>query len=89
MHAFAEAVRALEGHLAGEYDETLVTRESALRATRIASSISASDEDLVFSHLLGQIRSTTVDLLRTTGIDRDEAITRMLAAAADGRAGMA
>jgi hypothetical protein len=89
MHAFAEAVQALEGHLAGEYDETLVTRESALRATRIASSIRARDDDLVFMHLLGQVRSTTVDLLRSTGIERDEAITRMLAAVADGRAGMA
>lgn len=89
MQAFAEAVLSLEGHLAGEYDETLVTRECALRATRLASSISSPDEDLVFTHLVGQVRSTTVDLLRTTGIDRDEAITRMLSAVADGRAGMA
>lgn len=89
MLAFADAVGSLEGHLAGEYDETLATRGAALRAARIASSIRAAEDDLVFMHLLGQVRSTAVDLLRATGTPRDEAITRMLDAVADGRSGMA
>ncbi len=89
MLAFADAVRSLEGHMAGEYDETLATREHALRASRLASSIEAPDDDLVFTHLLGQVRSTTVDLLRATGMGRDEAITRMLGAVAAGRSGHA
>jgi uncharacterized membrane protein YccC len=89
MRAFASSVRALEGHLAGEYDETLVARDSALDAVRIASSIAAAEDDLVFTHLLGQVRSTAVDLQRATGRSRDEAITRMLDAVALGRAGMA
>lgn len=89
MDAFAEAVRSLEGHLAGEYDETLSVRDCALRATRLASSILAPDDDLTFTHLLGQVRSTTVDLLRSTGVSRDEAISRMLDAAREGRTGLA
>ncbi len=89
MRAFAASVRALEGHLAGEYDETLVARDCALDAVRIASSIAAADEELVFTHLLGQIRSTAVDLQRATGRSRDEAITRMLDAVTQGRAGLA
>jgi uncharacterized membrane protein YccC len=89
MQAFADAVDSLEGHLAGEYDETLATRTAALRAARIASSIDADADDLVFTHLLGQVRSTAVDLLRATGCSRDDAITRMLDAVAAGRAGEA
>ncbi|MCB0878518.1 MAG: FUSC family protein [Thermoleophilia bacterium] len=89
MQAFADAVQSIEGHLAGEYDATLVTRDAALRASRIASSIDAHEDDLVFTHLLGQVRSTTVDLLRVTAMPRGEAITRMLAAVTAGRAGQA
>lgn len=89
MRAFAGSVRALEGHLAGEYDETLAARDCALDAVRIASSITPSDDELVFTHLLGQVRSTAVDLQRATGRSRDEAITRMLDAVTKGRAGLA
>jgi uncharacterized membrane protein YccC len=89
MQAFATASRALDGHLAGEYDETLATRAAALAATRIASSIIVAEDDLVFVHLLGQVRSTTVDLLRSTGLSRDEAISRMFEAVEAGRAGLA
>jgi hypothetical protein len=89
LRAFSSSVRALEGHLAGEYDETLAARDNALDAVRIASSIVAPDVPLVFTHLLGQTRSTAVDLQRATGRSRDEAITRMLDAVAKGRAGLA
>lgn len=89
MQAFARAVRALEGHLAGEYDETLAARDGALDAVRIASSIAEQADELVFTHLLGQVRSTAVDVQRATGLSRDEAITRMLDAVAKGRAGLA
>jgi len=85
MLEFAAAVRALDGHLAGEFDATLLARASAARATRIAASAPPHAEDLVFTHLVGQIRSTTVDLLRATGLSRDVSITIMLTAVADGR----
>lgn len=87
MLEFAQAARALEGHLAGEYDATLVARGCAARATRLAAAASspADDDDLVLTHLVGQVRSTTVDLLRVTGMTRDEAITTMLRAVEDGR----
>ncbi|MBC7461601.1 MAG: FUSC family protein [Thermoleophilia bacterium] len=82
---FARAVYALEGHLDGEYDATLASRAAAARATRVAIAAPVHDEDLLMGHLVGQIRSTTVDLLRATGLSRDEALTVMLAAVAEGR----
>jgi uncharacterized membrane protein YgaE (UPF0421/DUF939 family) len=86
MLEFAAAARALEGHLTGQYDATLLARDSALRATRIAASASTADDALVFTHWIGQVRSTTVDMLRATGMTRDEAITRMLEAVQEGSA---
>lgn len=85
MIEFATAVRALEGHLAGEFDETLVARGAAVRATRVVASAPPAEDDLVFTHLVGQVRSTTVDLLRATGMGRDAAITEMLRAVSGGR----
>ncbi|MCW2960301.1 MAG: rane protein-like protein, partial [Thermoleophilia bacterium] len=85
MLEFASAVRALEGHLEGAFDETLAARAAAVRATRIAAAATPPEDDLVFAHLVGQIRSTTVDLLRATGLPRDQAITAMLAGVSEGR----
>lgn len=86
MLAFADAVRALEGHLDGDYDATLRARTAAIRACRVAASAPSHEDDLVFTHLVGQVRSTTVDLLRATGLERSDAITRMLESVAEGRA---
>ena len=73
------AVRALDGHLAGEYDSTLAARDHARRGVRLAAAVPVPpEEELVFTHLVGQIRSTCVDLLRATGMDRGAAITSML-----------
>lgn len=85
VREFAAAARALEGHLAGEYDETLRARTHACRASRLAASAPSGEDDLVLTHLVGQVRSTTVDFLRATGMTRDEAITSMLQAVAEGR----
>jgi uncharacterized membrane protein YgaE (UPF0421/DUF939 family) len=84
MLEFASAARALEGHLTGAYDATLLARDSALRAARIAASAATPADALVFTHWIGQVRSTTVDMLRATGMTRDEAITRMLDAVHEG-----
>lgn len=86
MLAFADAVRSLEGHIDGDFEATLHARTSALRACRVAASAPSHEDDLVFTHLVGQVRSTTVDLLRATGMERSDAITRMLEAVAEGRA---
>lgn len=85
MREFATAVRALDGHLDRRFDSTLEARGAARAAARIAAAAPVHDDDLVFSHLVGQIRSTTVDLLRATGMSRDEAITEMLESVAEGR----
>ena len=86
MQQFARATRALDGHLNGEFDETLIARDGAARATRLAIAAPAPEEDdLLVAHLVGQIRSTTVDLLRATGLVRNDALTIMLAAVREGR----
>lgn len=85
MRSFAVAVRALEGHVDGLFDATLAVRSAALRASRIAASAPAHDEVLLLTHLVGQIRSTTVDILRCTGLDRSDAIELMLTAVEEGR----
>jgi hypothetical protein len=87
MREFANATRALEGHLAGRFDDTLEARNCALRATRLSAHDPTGGEHIVLGHLVGQIRSTTVDLLRATGIPRNEAISSMLDAVAEGRGG--
>ena len=85
MREFAGAARALEQHLEGDHAGTVTARAAAARASRLAAAAPAFDEELVFTHLVGQVRSTSVDLLRATGLSRDDAITRMVEAVAEGR----
>jgi hypothetical protein len=76
--ALARSVRALDGHLAGEYDATLAARAHATTAARRAASVQHHVDDVVVLHLVGQMRSTVVDLLRATGMSRSSAIDVML-----------
>jgi len=50
------------------------TRRFALEAAEGATSVLAEHNDLRTSMLVGQIRSTAVDLLRASGMDRTEAL---------------
>jgi hypothetical protein len=47
--------------------------EPAVRAARDASAVLEQTTNLSVSVIVGQIRSTAVDLLRTTGMDPQEA----------------
>lgn len=51
--------------------------EPAVQAARHASSVLEQTTNLSVSVIVGQVRSTAVDLLRTTGMDPEEARTRI------------
>jgi uncharacterized membrane protein YgaE (UPF0421/DUF939 family) len=72
LHDLAAAVRALEAALE---DETQVqtVRDAALRAAARATRVLEGTGNLSVSVLVGQVRSTAVDLLRGTGMSYDEA----------------
>src|SRR4051794_10206570 len=72
LRDLAIAVRALEGALA---DETQIqaVREAALRAAAGATRVLEDTGNLSVSVLVGQVRSTAVDLLRGTGLSYEEA----------------
>jgi uncharacterized membrane protein YgaE (UPF0421/DUF939 family) len=69
----AEAVRALSAGLTGDPDaeeaNLRAVRETALAAVRRASGVLTPATPIPFVGIVWQIRSTTVDLLRGTGMD--------------------
>jgi hypothetical protein len=69
----AEAVRRLEGTLAADGDATAV-REPALRAAAQATFVlEQQTANLSVSAIVVQVRSAAVDMLRASGLARDEA----------------
>ena len=76
----AAAVRALEPALEG--GEQTAIREPALRAAATASRVLEDTGNRSVSVIVGQIRSTAVDLLRGSGLEREAAIAAVLDAAA-------
>ena len=68
----AGAVRALGTQLAEPGGE-LAVRRAALRAASTATSLLREDPDLSSVVIVGQIRSTAVDLLRGSGLGAEEA----------------
>jgi uncharacterized membrane protein YgaE (UPF0421/DUF939 family) len=72
LRELADAVRRLEGTLDEGGDETAV-REPALRAAARATLVLEQTANLSVSVIVVQVRATAVDLLRGSGLDRDEA----------------
>jgi Fusaric acid resistance protein-like len=72
LRELADAVRRLEGTLDEGGDETAV-REPALRAAARATLVLEQTHNLSVSLIVVQVRSLAVDLLRGSGLDRDEA----------------
>jgi uncharacterized membrane protein YgaE (UPF0421/DUF939 family) len=72
LRELADAVRRLESTLDEGGDETAV-REPALRAAARATLVLEQTANLSVSVIVVQTRSTAVDLLRGSGLDRDEA----------------
>jgi hypothetical protein len=75
----ADAVGALGRQLAEPGSET-VTRRLALEAAVKATSVLERDPGLSMNVIIGQIRSTAIDLLRGSGLSGDEARTALDAA---------
>jgi uncharacterized membrane protein YgaE (UPF0421/DUF939 family) len=69
----ANAVETLEPYIE-EPGHPLDTRRFALQAAVEATAVLAEQSDLRTSMLVGQIRSTAVDLLRASGMDSAEAL---------------
>jgi uncharacterized membrane protein YgaE (UPF0421/DUF939 family) len=72
LRELADAVRRLERTLDVGGDETAV-REPALRAAARATLVLEQTANLSVSLIVVQARATAVDLLRGSGLDRDEA----------------
>jgi uncharacterized membrane protein YgaE (UPF0421/DUF939 family) len=72
LRELADAVRRLEATLDDGGDETAV-REPALRAAARATLVLEQTANLSVSLIVVQVRSTAVDLLRGSGLDREEA----------------
>lgn len=76
LHELALAVRELEPWL---NDPTNVssTQEHAAHAARHASAVLEQTANLSISVIVGGVRSAAVDILRATGLGRDEAVARV------------
>ena len=70
----SRSVRALDSYLEGSARDLEDVRRYALAAARCATAVLDEHRDLATSALVGQVRSTAVDLLRTTGMDYTEAL---------------
>ena len=74
MLGLCRSARALDSYLKGSAQDFEGVRRHALAAARDATAVLDEHRDLATSALVGQIRSTAVDLLRTTGMDYAEAL---------------
>lgn len=79
----SRAVRGLASYLDGSPRTTDDVRRYALAAGRGATGVLDHQRDLATSALVGQIRSTAVDLLRATGMDYTSALDALEEAAGD------
>jgi len=78
--ALARAVEALSTYVE-EPDHPVQTRRFALEAAGGATAVLKERNDLRTSMLVGQVRSTAVDLLRASGMDSAEALEALRKAA--------
>lgn len=79
----SRSVRALDSYLAGEARDTDDVRRYALAAARGATDVLDEHRNLATSALIGQVRTTAVDLLMASGMDYDSALDALEKAAGD------
>jgi hypothetical protein len=72
VRALADSVRALGATLAGRSSSD-EAQEAALRAAALSTAALEDTSNLSASVIVGQVRSTAVDLLRSMGMDSDDA----------------
>jgi hypothetical protein len=80
LRDLAAAVRAL-GEALDNRQHADAVREPALRAAANATLVLESTGNLSVSVIVGQVRSTAVDLLRSTGLSYEDAAEAVRAAA--------
>jgi Fusaric acid resistance protein-like len=73
LRELAAAVRALEGWF-HDQDATGLARDHAVAAAREASAVLEQTANLSVSVIVGAIRSAAVDLLRSIGLEREQAV---------------
>lgn len=76
LRELAVAVRELEPWM-NDPKASANTREHAANAAQSASAVLEQTANLSVSVIVGGVRSAAVDLLRSTGLDRDEAVRRV------------
>ena len=81
LRDLATAVRGFDAALATSPDRSDVARAAAVRAAARATLVLERTGNLSVSVLVGQVRSTAVDLLRGLGLDGDDARAAVRAAA--------
>ncbi|MBN1529894.1 MAG: aromatic acid exporter family protein [Thermoleophilaceae bacterium] len=69
LRLLADAARALED------DDDEVARRSALRAAEEANAVLGETGNMSALHIVGQVRSTAVDLMRAAGVEHSEAVS--------------
>ncbi|MGI8585279.1 MAG: FUSC family protein [Thermoleophilaceae bacterium] len=74
LHQLAEAVRGIGSALEGAEPTSSDAGEAARRAAASANAALEETGNMSALHLIGQVRSTAVDLLRVLGADRASAI---------------
>jgi uncharacterized membrane protein YgaE (UPF0421/DUF939 family) len=78
LRELANAFRSLEQYLEGDQPDAV--REHALRAAGLANAVLKETSNLSALHLVGQLRLIAVDVLRATGLTREEALEAVRAA---------
>ena len=79
----SRSVRALDSYLQGAARDFEDARRYALAAAHGATGVLDEHRGLATSALVGQVRSTAVDLLRATGMDYTDALEALEGAAGD------
>jgi len=74
LHQLAEAVRGIGTALEGAEPTSSDAGEAARRAAASANAALGETGNMSALHLIGQVRSTAVDLLRVLGADRASAV---------------
>ena len=80
VRSLAEAVRALEA------EDTETARGAALRAAEDANAVLQETGNMSALHIVGQVRSTAVDLMRAAGVEHAEAVAGVRESAGPGEA---
>jgi len=82
VEQLTNATRAMHGYLDGDDPEAL--RSAAVRAAALANSVLEATGNMSAVNIVGQVRMTVVDLLRATGLPRDEAQEAVRSARVEG-----